>query len=124
MGRKKLSWEEQRIAEERRRKQVEVKVDCDFDRMTGSIDDAIRYLEEIRDQYGDKDVRFNVESQGYDGFDMEFFYMREEDDDSYEFRMELLERDLARKAEEERKATERMKIADEIKRLQSKMRQI
>ena len=121
---KNLSWEEQRIAEERERKQIEVTVDCDWNRMTGKIDDTIRYLEEIRDTYKGKDIRFNVESEGYDGFNMEFFYMREEDDESYERRMRLLEADIQRRAEDKRKEAERARIAAEISKLEAQMRRI
>jgi hypothetical protein len=125
MAKKKFkSWEEQWEAEERERRTVEVEVDCDTQRLYGSIDEAIAYMNEIRDQYRGTNIGLDEKWTGYEDMHMRFAYTREENDAEYARRMEVLERDIARKAEERRKEEERKRIATEIKRLQSKMKRI
>jgi hypothetical protein len=103
------------------RKLVEVEVDCETNRLYGSLDGAIAYLQEIKEQYKDTNIVLDENWTGYEDMQMRFVYTRLENDEEYEARI-AQEKRLAAAHEYMRKAEEhRKKDLEELNRLKSKL---
>lgn len=100
---------------------VEERVDVDTKRLYGSLDDAILYMTEIRDQYRGVDITLDEHWTGYEDMEMTFVYQREETDTEFACRLRQIEADRRYAAEKKRLADQREKDLEELARLKSKL---
>jgi hypothetical protein len=104
-----------------KKQRVEETVDCDYNRLCGNIDEAIRYLTEIRDRYVGTDISFSADTTGYDDIELSFVFTRDETDEELSRRL-AIEAQERRWAEEERKRKcQRTKDEAQFKRLAQKL---
>lgn len=91
---------------------VEVHVDCDTDRLYGSIGQAIKYLKEVQEQYKGYDISLFEHWTGYEDMEMKFVYFRDETNEEMNRRIEErkrqqeLEKEWAQKEEDRKKRLE------------------
>ncbi len=103
------------------RKQVEVGVDCDTQRLYGDINGAIRYMEEIRDAHKGVNIMLDEHWTGYEDMEMRFVYWREENDEEFTRRQEREEWERKRAEEERKRTAARKRDLDEYNRLRTKL---
>ena len=108
--------------EELVRKQVEVVIDCDTNRLySSSIDETIKYLIEVRDANQGRSIVLDEHWSGYENMEMRFVYYREENDAEYEHRIKLEE--YRAQVASQAAAREKSRVADlaEFNRLRKKL---
>ena len=106
---------------EQKKQQITERFDADCNRLYGSLDEAIRYLTEIRDKYQGTDISLDEHWTGYEDMAMTFCFTREETDEEFAKRLEKeeIERHVRERAEAQRKARER--DLAEYKRLKNRL---
>jgi hypothetical protein len=103
------------------RKQIEVRIDVDHERLYGPIDGAIQYLQEMRDQHQGTGISLDEHWTGYEDMYMTLVYWRDETDEEFQGRLELEEMRRRLDEEEKRRAKERAKDVEEFQRLKAKL---
>lgn len=100
------------------RKTVEVEVECDTERLYGSIEDAITYLLEMRQLHG-HETGFGLQEKwtGYEDMHMAFTYSRIETDEEYDERLREEERERKWEEAQKLKEKERERDREEYERL-------
>ena len=91
---------------------------CNTDRLYGSLDDAVKYLKEIKEKQPNAQLHENW--TGYEDMEMTFIYSRLETDEEF---AESVKVGKEKKAEEQRRAAQYKKkkeLDKEIKALQQK----
>ncbi len=106
---------------EQERKQVEVRLDVDTNRLYGDLEGAILYLREISQQYQEFNISLSEHWTGYEDMDMSFVYSREETDEEMASRLEHEERAKQYARREAKKAEERKADLVEYERLRSRL---
>lgn len=100
---------------------IEERLDVDKDRLYGNLNDAIKYLQEIKKEYCGIDIRLDEHWTGYEDMDMTFVYYRDETDEEMSIRIEIEERNrLYAKEQRQREETRKADLA-ELKRLKEKL---
>ena len=100
---------------------VEERFNADVNRLYGSIDEAISYLTEIREQYRGTNISLDEHWTGYEDMEMTFVYTREETDAEMAHRIMRAEADRKRAEEERKRKAERAKDQKEYERLAQKL---
>jgi hypothetical protein len=103
------------------RKKVDVRIDVDRDRLYGGIDDAIKYLQEIKEQYRGTNIGLDEHWTGYEDMDMTLLYSRDETDEEFSRRLEMEERERQYALAQRKREDERKKDFRELERLKSKL---
>lgn len=96
------------------RRRIFVSIQCDTDRLYGTLDEAISYLKEIKSQYPDAELTEGW--TGYEDMNLEFQYLRPETD------QELCQRQ--KREREQKQAEENLKNRErerEKRRLQAQI---
>lgn len=70
------------------KKRIAVEVDCDTERLYGPIPGAIKYLQEIANQFPGIDITLYENWTGYEDMSMIFLYSRLETDEEFNVRLE------------------------------------
>lgn len=86
---------------------VEVAIECDTDRLYGSLGTAIKYLQEIRDKHKGKGIILDEHWFGYEDMELRFLYYRDETDAELNDRIEQERSRAEQAAEEKREKLER-----------------
>lgn len=103
---------------------VEREIDCDTDRLYGSLPGAIAYLQEIHAKY--PEAMLDEHWTGYEDMTMRFAWSEPQTDEEYIASLEMLlsyERHKRRKRDEER-ATERTRLLAEQKRIEARLKDL
>lgn len=98
---------------------VEVEVDCDTKRLYGTIDEAIKYLQEVKEAHKGIDIQLDECWTGYEDMHMRFVYSRPETDKEYADRRKQEQAEARRKAQrdkEERELAQRRNQYERLKR--------
>lgn len=103
------------------RKQIIERIEVDKNRLYGSIDDAIKYLTEMRTQYLGTDIGLEEHWTGYEDMDMVLCYTRDENDLEMSSRLATEAWEKKRAKEEERMRKDREKDLADYQRLKSRL---
>lgn len=98
------------------RRKVEEVVDCNHDRLYGSLDEAIKYLQEVREKY--PQAQLEEYWYGYEDMCLRFTYLRDETDKEFEQRKEMqriYEENVKREKEREKLKKEKLKQIEALK---------
>ena len=107
---------------ENKRQIITERINCDTSRLYGDIDDAIKYLSEMRDQYqGKRAFGLDEHWTGYEDMEMVLSFEREENDEEYSYRLKQEEWDRQRVAEDAKRKEQREQDLKALKRLESKL---
>lgn len=99
------------------RKIITIWFDADTYRLYWNIDDAIKYLQEVKEQYKWIDIRLHENWRWYEDMTMSFQYEREENDGEYNLRMKIKKEEAERRAGERKKIKERESRRKEYEKL-------
>jgi hypothetical protein len=103
------------------RKKVEVRIDVDRDRLYGGIDDAIKYLQEIKEQYRGTNIGLDEHWTGYEDMDMTLLYSRDETDEEMAARLAEVARQEQLAKQQKKRDEQRKADLMELQRLQRKL---
>lgn len=106
---------------EEQKQWVTVRVDANTERLYGSLDDAILYLSEVREQYRGFAISLDEHWTGYEDMEMTLVYQREETDQEFAHRLRAEEDVRLRAQEKQRKDAERAAILKQIEGLKAKL---
>lgn len=90
------------------------------EKLFGPIDDAIRYLQEVRDAHPDKSLEVYEEALGYDGSEYGFTYQRPENREEFTERKHKHEREQRAAKEKADKEQAAMNYENEMAALKRK----
>jgi hypothetical protein len=101
---------------------VNVQLDTDKDRLYGNLDEAIKYLQEVKEQY--ENARLHEHWTGYEDMEMVFEYTRYETDAEYANRLEREENERQSVYALRAKKEKREAILKEIDRLKCSLNSV
>ena len=105
-----------------KRLDIERVVDCDTDRLYGSLGKAIEYLQEVKEKHPTAELEEHW--YGYEDMLIRFVYFSPETDEEYSRRLER-EAMVKRNIEKERVRREKVKaLTDEKKKLERKLKEL
>ena len=105
-----------------KRLDIERVVDCDTNRLYGSLDKAIEYLQEVKEKHPTAEL--DEHWYGYEDMLMRFVYFSPETDEEYSHRLEV-EAMVKKNIEKERVRREKVKaLTKEKKKLERKLRDL